>query len=315
MDLKRSLGLGHGLKVIAGTIFCFSLGAPARADLTVIVGCATSNQDGLTGEACTQVVKVDPGTLIPGETVSTGLSGSGPNSSFSTSASARADYGSLGIAGAVTLVNAALPPGESPGTRTGAVVSNSSTRWSDQVTLSGTPGSLVDVLVTYVVDIHAFDTFVSGEAQGAGLLTLNSTSQPGGIGWCLGFGRADACGAPGSFTALTLGTNVISFTTQMAVGDSIPWAVDFVGSASAMRLAGFDPTAGAASASYDALNTAQSYFTVLTSGSTMVWASGHDYSAPVGAVPEPETYMLFVMGLGMVGWIGRRRKVKAAAAA
>ncbi len=40
------------------------------------------------------------------------------------------------------------------------------------------------------------------------------------------------------------------------------------------------------------------------------WMSG---VAPVAAVPEPEIYAMLGLGLGLMGWVGRRRKLKAAA--
>ena len=42
-----------------------------------------------------------------------------------------------------------------------------------------------------------------------------------------------------------------------------------------------------------------------------------DYSvpAPVAAIPEPSTYALMLAGLGLVGWMGRKRKATEAAAA
>ena len=35
-------------------------------------------------------------------------------------------------------------------------------------------------------------------------------------------------------------------------------------------------------------------------------------NGPVGAVPEPETYAMLLAGLGMMGFVARRRKNKTA---
>ena len=35
-------------------------------------------------------------------------------------------------------------------------------------------------------------------------------------------------------------------------------------------------------------------------------------ATPTAAVPEPEVYAMLSVGLGLMGWVGRRRKLKAA---
>ena len=66
---------------------------------------------------------------------------------------------------------------------------------------------------------------------------------------------------------------------------------------------------GAGHAFVDAIHSAHSYFTVLTPGATMQWASDHDYSLPsVQAVPEPSTYVLMLASLGALGFVARRRR-------
>ncbi len=37
-----------------------------------------------------------------------------------------------------------------------------------------------------------------------------------------------------------------------------------------------------------------------------------DFTAPVTPIPEPEIYAMLATGLGLIGWVGRRRKPKAA---
>ncbi len=38
-----------------------------------------------------------------------------------------------------------------------------------------------------------------------------------------------------------------------------------------------------------------------------------DFTAPMAPVPEPEIYAMMGLGLGLLGWVGRRRKLQAAA--
>jgi len=308
---------------IAAAPLMFALVAPAYAGLlSVQVSCVENNLDGQTGgnrsQPCTTVSETNPGTLTASAPVTTALSGSGPSSSFSASATAKANYGSLGISAAVSLQRTeVLPdPFSLRDARTTAVVATAISHWDDRVTISGTPGAFADVQVNYVFDIHSFNAtaLASGFAFGFGIIELQSTSQPGGMAWCVDIAGTggDPCGFPGTYTRLTVGTNLISFTTQMAVGVSIPWQVNLSGQVGVQPIDYFDIRAADASAAFDALNTVDSYFTVLTPGATMQWDSGHDYSLPSpAAVPEPEIYAMLGVGLGLMGWVRRRRKVAA----
>ena len=316
---------GRGSSVIAGVVFLCSLTLPAHAQLAATVSCGTSNMDttdGQTAETCdgSGTVHTSSGGLTPGEIITRELSGGVPTSSFSTSASARADYGSLGVAGTASLVNDAVSSGANFSTRTGSASVTSQANWEDQVTVGGAPGSFVDVLVNFVVDIHSFDISAYGGAAGNGFIRLDTNLSDQSL--CMGVGRP--CG-PTDY-ALTLGTNLFSFTTRMAAGNLFTYNAAFYAQVTAFQyvstvqdtLEVFNGMRdGSASTAYDALNTARTYFTVLTPGATMTWASGHDYSAPVAVtpVPEPSTYALMLAGLGLVGWMGRRRKATQATAA
>ena len=77
-----------------------------------------------------------------------------------------------------------------------------------------------------------------------------------------------------------------------------------------MWVAALTPLASDGSGAFDALNPVHSYFTVLTPGATMEWDSGHDYSLPLTtAVPKPEIYALFGIGLVLMGCVRQHRKL------
>jgi hypothetical protein len=51
------------------------------------------------------------------------------------------------------------------------------------------------------------------------------------------------------------------------------------------------------------------------SGSTSRVGSWTSPTSPVAAIPEPEAYVMLTVGLGLIGWAGRRKKLKECAAA
>ena len=61
----------------------------------------------------------------------------------------------------------------------------------------------------------------------------------------------------------------------------------------------------------DGRNTAALWLGTLPDGMTITSASGHDYSidpTAVAAVPEPESYVLLLAGIGVLGFVAKRRR-------
>ena len=92
------------------------------------------------------------------------------------------------------------------------------------------------------------------------------------------------------------------------VGDIIPVVASFAASAknrSGYFLSGGTTYFGGVSETHvDASHTAQIFLDAITPGIELVAESKHNYS--FNAVPEPETYALLLVGLGIVGFAARR---------
>jgi len=73
------------------------------------------------------------------------------------------------------------------------------------------------------------------------------------------------------------------------------------GTISAISVLGFDPTPGTWNFTANPVGT-----------SSFVFSAG---TGPVAAVPEPEIYAMMGIGIGLIGWIGRRKKLEKSAAA
>jgi hypothetical protein len=67
-------------------------------------------------------------------------------------------------------------------------------------------------------------------------------------------------------------------------------------------------TAGAEAALFSAMVAGESYLNIHTSQ----FPGGEIRGFLIAAVPEPETYAMMLAGLGLLGFIARRRKQKAA---
>jgi hypothetical protein len=53
----------------------------------------------------------------------------------------------------------------------------------------------------------------------------------------------------------------------------------------------------------------------LGGGGVITFPPGGGPPVVVAAIPEPEIYAMMAVGLGLLGWVGRRKKLKEAAAA
>lgn len=103
------------------------------------------------------------------------------------------------------------------------------------------------------------------------------------------------------------GGGLLTGTISAAAGDSITLDLTLqVGSGVGTNVAG---QSGFAQADYQ--NTVHFYLDAVTPGANTVATSGYDYASP-SAVPEPETYAMMMVGLGLIGLIARRKKQSAA---
>jgi hypothetical protein len=219
---------------------------------------------------------------------------------------AKADFGTLGVSTAAQL--------DDPLVTQQAVIAQANSQaqasWFDTITISGgAPGSNVKLLATLVLDIGQFDATASGTFAGATSLITMTTGFANSGFWC-GFSASGfvnpSTPCAGSTGGVGVGRNEISFEVETTFG-AHDWYVQLQ-MGSDVQTQGLGQ-AGGGFAIGDALNTAHSYFTVLTPGATMQWASGHDYNLPpVQAVPEPSTHALLVAGLVVLGFAARRRR-------
>ena len=288
------------LGILAAIPLSFSLVTVAFAELSVNVNCSELQVGSYPNASTCGTSPISSAT--PGQTYSTALSGAALGNSFSANASAKADYGILGVQAYATATNTATAPVYADDTRTMQLLSRAQSQWVDTYTIGGVAGTFVDVQVNLKVDISNFYQAASDGMLSTAYLTFNTSNSPSGGSWCMSLG-VSACG---SSQALHVGSNEISFITSILVGTTSTWQSMLYAEAQV-----YNEGIGSGEVNINALNTAHSYFTVLTEGASMGWSSGNDYSVP-SPVPEPEIYAMLGVGLGFMGWVARRRKQQTA---
>lgn len=245
------------------------------------------------------------GSLTPGETVQAQgvVGGTDPQSAI---ASARADYGSLGVRSDVSVSNLTPLNFDDPSpnySRSRQVLAQAWSSWDDSVSFvkAGAPGgTLVDIRVHLVVDIVDVSALLSDHALTVASLSFTAH----GTTWCLranspGYDCPDAT-APG----LGIGHNEISFDLQVLTGEPYHWGAQLQAESVVESYSwthAFDSIAAV-----HAMSTAHSYYTVLTSDTSLLSASGHDYALP-SPIPEPASHATLLIGLVLVGVQLRRR--------
>jgi len=195
-----------------------------------------------------------------------------------------------------------------PLTRTVQTHAGAQSSWHDPFSIQSSTASVgtpVDVRVNVVIGITAFNTHVISDfdpfARVTGQVNFSTSYLPGNnVDLCFD-SWGTACSGPGG---LNVGLNEFSFDVQFRVGDAFTWSSLFTAEAQ-VSTNSFSSFLGSGTVEISALNSADTYFTVLTPGATMVWASGHNYSL-LTPVPEPASYAMMIAGLAFVGWARRR---------
>ncbi|MDO9073705.1 MAG: PEP-CTERM sorting domain-containing protein [Rubrivivax sp.] len=295
-------------RALGAALLALTSAVPATAGLIVNTRSSILYHDGTQLYDAASLNTYD-GTLTPGEIVqSQGIvGGTDPQRAI---ASARADYGSLGVLTDVSVSNVTpLNPNDpSPNySRSRQVVAQAWNSWEDSVSFvkAGAPsGTLVDVRVNLVVDIENVSALIDSFA----LTVASFDFSAHGRTWCL---RANSPGydCPAGMLGLQVGHNEISFDLQVLTGMSYNWGAYMHAESLVESYSWTDPFNSIASV--HAMNTAHSYYTVLTAETSMLSLSGHDYALP-SSVPEPASYATVLVGLGLIG-VQLRRRARGAA--
>ncbi len=295
--MDRVPSIARGLAIITGTLLSIAVVAPVFAQLSVDVRCSELRTGTYPDVSTCGLPALDSssGDYSAGALYQAPVfAGSDGGNSYRADAAARADYGTLGV---FAFAQAANTPFGDTATRTMQLLASARSQWIDTYTLGGASGTLVDIRVDLAVHFSDLSHAASDGMLSTGLALFQTTFSDTSASWCWLQGAVGACGGA---APLGEGFTYINFTAQLPAGTSSTWQSSLYAEAQI-----YEAAVGAGEVNIAALNTVHTYFTVLTEGATLEWASGNTYSAPV---PEPETYVMLLVGLGMLGWVGRRRK-------
>ncbi len=188
-------------------------------------------------------------------------------------------------------------------------------QWQDFILIDAPTldvGDLVRVRLTQIVDIGLAPFADAIDSNRAGAYIKSQFSSAGGF-------VTSACGetfsgaypwggaaCDGFANTLLGGTNTFTYEFDMRANQYNMVTFSLLAEAAAQN-SHYLPV-GSGRTELEAINTAHTYFEVLSPLATLSAKSGHDYALPaLGGVPEPASWALMLAGFGMIGFTLRTR--------